>query len=744
MSRISELMKPRKDMMPWYVSLAFILVMGISLRWIFGAETVFEIPLKNAKATSLIACALNGRCGIVEFAEARALIGYKGMLLFSPTIVFYLVLGVNRIATSLYPLFGSLLLGFFYFRIAKEWFGPGAGLIALLFWAFNPVEIFGAKLLLEETILQSVLLGLVYGLILLLRKPKIISSLILISSLGFLLILNLASGLQTGLILIVYLGYRKLKGLHFSLLIVFLLSAMTFTLFVTSSPISSYLSLITRKDVLVWFPLLFVAASVLLFKGSEKAGTPILFLWLLVSFFFTLFQDSCGPLSLTCTGELFNDLGPMKLIFLVHPMILIFSAYLGKGLDPLDNKTTWMIAIGTITVILLSGEIRYGPHRLIQDLHPLKFNAQNVLIYSEIAVAGLLVMVLASPLFSGQRKNGLPQGLTFILIFLFGFASLRIFEANSKQTNFEWNATYELINEIEQQSVELPIVVRQEKNQLLIEYLEGFGLTQELSSIRIAPNDLSNVRDSYLILNNDPTAPPYSNKWWKVDQVLGNLGNNIALYRTLSVGAAAQLESRARAALENEGGEDGYVDLYSSLINQGRFCDALNLWIEHPLIFQQFRYLDASYGEICPELDYETLLSGEDQRVREMFFNGLQGGVKAAAEGELQYYIFLSSMPYYPDWRSYDISLVLMPDHIYRFTAKLKANDPVIALYLANETEEWFLPQRKYEEWTTIEVLFSTYGLTGKDLHIRFSPFMIGPYQQINFTNFEIQEMMSE
>ncbi len=742
MSRITDFVKLRKNSLPWFISLASIIVIGISLRWIFGAELVFEIPLRTAKASSSIACVLSGQCEFLEFAEIRAWIGIKGILLFFPTAVLYLLLGVGRISTSLYPLSVSLLAGFLYYRIAKELFGPGAGLIAFLFWAFNPVEIFGARLLLEESILQAVLLGLACSFILLLKNPKVIPSLILVSTFGILFYFNFAIGLQTSLVLISYLSFRKLKAEQAWWLTVLLILAMASTLLMVSNPFSSYLSIITRTDSLIWLPLLFMATSVLLVKGVAKIELQFVFAWLLTSFLLVLFQDSCNLLSLSCTTDLFNGLGPMKLFFMVPPMILIFSAYLGKNTESLNFRSAGMIALGTIVLTLLSVEIRYGSHRLIEDLSPLIINAKNILVYSRIALAGLLVMVLASPLFSKQRKQGLRQTFVFAFAFLFGFASLYIFEVNSEQANFEWNATKTLLTEIKHQSTVLPIVVPHEKDQLLFQYIEGFGLNQKLSSTRIVPEDLGNIRDAFLIIMGDQAEFAFTNKWGLVDQVFNNNGSGVAVYRTLSIEEAKKLESIARGEIENKAGDIGYYDFYSSLINQGRICEALNLWIENPLFFQKSRYLDVSYVEDCSDLRYVTILSSEDQGIKDMFFRGINGSVKEVTEGGVHFHFFLSDIPYYPDWRSYDISLVLKPDRIYRLSARVRANNPVIALYLANKEQEWFVPQNKYEEWTTIEVLFSTYGLQGEDLHVHFSPFMIGPYQQVNFTRFDLQELI--
>ena len=152
---------------PFQVALGIVILVGALVRLIFFSGVVWGDSLNYAHAANLLS---QGNLQLGEWA------GVTRVGIIGPLSLIYALFGPSQLSTLVYPFLMSLLTGFFLFKIGCLVASESVGLIAVLLWAFQPLDILMATALLPDGLVSTLLTGALYFLLKGLERKTLFSA----------------------------------------------------------------------------------------------------------------------------------------------------------------------------------------------------------------------------------------------------------------------------------------------------------------------------------------------------------------------------------------------------------------------------------------------------------------------------------------------------------------------------------------------------------------------------------------
>ena len=316
--------------------------------------------------------------------DLAAEFGIQTLIVYAPLSLLYIIGGVNDITSTFWPLFCSLFTVVIIYALAKLLFNEKTALLAGLFWAVLPLDIFLSTVLLPTVPLVFLFASSVF-LFLSWERDKsswsfycgLFAAIVLFYAdtfLGFVLAL---------LCLIAYLWKRHNRPKSFPLLGVLLLAGLVIGVLQVGGLDIVYTFLLEQPEAVLLLPLVFIVLPFSVWRFSQQNG--LLLLWFGVSAigFLLRFAQSPGM-------QMIED--PF-LIMSFFPLAMLAAGYFAHVVSQLTYRSIIWVALLTLATACLAIK---GQERLIVSFKGYGWISLASLMYVLRILGGIVFVALVA------------------------------------------------------------------------------------------------------------------------------------------------------------------------------------------------------------------------------------------------------------------------------------------------------------------------------------------------------------
>lgn len=675
------------------------------------------------------------------FQQARLeLGGLSDLFVLAPNMAAFYLLGETQFTSLLPSILYSIVSVWLVFAITRKLVdSDSTALLAALFWAYFPLEIFFST---SSPGIITQTTAFLFSIWVFLHAAKKKSSWEYLLLLVTVPTIYLANSWLLVALAILYISLhllgdpsRKIRNIHTTDLFAGLLFV---GLAVFSKAFLGFYHLVLAQTEFVFLLPLFLV-GLLLVPFKQPKGRSIFLVWI-------------GAILMSLlANSYFGDVGLEVDIFGVGAYLYLagvpFSILVGALFSSRFNQRQISLLIWSL-VILGAVLVLWGVGNWDQFLPPLdtysRLTPNALLVIFHILSGVVFAVALAGPLFmSGpERRWKIIAGFCFFyLIFL---ALLPSTWDRRNEFRYLNEAPAAALAFIRDEEIPLPIYVLNESTFDHVSYLtamDGSGDLQEPQRITMITGDQLGQLDEGVLLTYDGDAIPISNTWWRMG-AFGPLGEpRIVVYRILS-------EQKAEAAIKDLekpvglASRDAYFfSYYGDLVNVGALCEAYASWEESVSV--------GSTGIETIPYDFQSdcLVLGDD----------LTSLAELRNAGDIQGYVTFPgqlatltqdppvltmkqiSLPVF-DMRTVSQDLVLEPNTLYLYTIEIQTPSPTAVLFWRDADREDYFEMKTYPEWSRVAILLFTPDW-GAPQPVAFAPALFKHLDQVNLRNLYIGQV---
>lgn len=716
-----------------WLPLGAILVAAFILRWLFAAGISNEIDLihldRAAQTVTYLRQIPQGLFTSIQQARIQ-MGGSSDLFLYAPNLLAYFAFGTavwTSILPSILVSLANIVLIFGFSKLLQK--SNAASLIAVLFWAFLPLDIF------YSTTSPRIEFLIFWSLLAIWMFRSWERSKGKIWQVGVLLIICLVIilvepwAIVAPAIFMIYMGLSmRANGqrilLALGVAIAFLLALKWME--VGKTFLDFYNLILTQPESVFLLPLFLVAATVCLLT-RPRMGQPYLALAtaaLVAYFIHKLFAEPSAEVNLFTTGIFLS-------LFLIAFSILL-GDYFSKGI----RRQSIAIPIALITIFstlsavaAVAGSNRFFPpfdHLEWVGLHSL------FLIFSILSGVALLGALLSPYLVMNSTENW-KVSARFALLAVIFLATLPHSWNRRNEHKYLIQAPAEALSYLSEQNIQLPIYVTNDETFRMVSLLSKMDNVSEnfkengvrLDEIRA--ERASQIEEGLILgLENELDSPPPT--WLRLG-AFGPLGKpRVAVYRVLSQKSAQQISVRVDKSTD---------EAYGALINLGSFCEAYVAWAKPSQTdIEKLNFIPYNPVSNCI-LRRSNLVELDDLIKPE----NIQGYITfpdlpQPAEELTQLDMRQISLPIY-DKRTSRVEVLLQPNTLYLYSIEVKSPSPIATLYWSVDGQENYLEMKTYKEWSLVSILILTPNWATAKL-VSFSPVIFDHLDTVSIRNFFI------
>jgi hypothetical protein len=685
-----------------------------------GFEGSFEVMNDSSQIASVLMPLRPGHLVTLlsDLGEMNEQLGLSKLVAGFPQGLIYAIFGESDFVTRASGLIFSLASLFLVYLIAKEWIGTGGAILAVLFCALIPVEVFYSGTPTRFGFWLPLAVAAVYLSMGFRQRKTVLVAVVA----GIAFSLLLIAEFWLGVFLFLFWASTVIDNTRPGTGILLAGSAALLSfivwIFVYWQSLAGWQTALLEPGMYILLPLFGIS----LVSGSRnfRRENSEVYVWLLCAAAAGMGSLAGGAV----LGE--GQTTPLVLILVVGFCILSGSYFikLQEGVFPNFSLIILMMIILMFAYFGIQAQREFIPS--LGGLSWLDFH--SILLFSNIASGVFILLIVIIPLFYTGTKLNSRFGLVLPLFALYALSMLSPIWDKVFPYMMLTETMFSAANELNQSDASRPVYLPNPQDRQLLSYY-----ARELNAISGRTNAFPEIRswespeavgDGY-VLAREGTLREVPENWVQIDR-FGWLPSptHLVLYRSLTPESAAAELQAADALIQQEPVAGNYLHVYEALINAGEFCRAYQAWMM-AMVFG-----DGASSSIPIRLDLNCFerAFGQDgtDEIAPPNLRVYSGAIILQQAGERE-----SGHPVWRVWRKYDF---YYDPRIFNFKTSIAANafyiysadvqgtrlEPFYTLYWRIGDKESYFDKRIYADWEKVSSLIysGTQGIGEVELQI--------------------------